>query len=374
MNNISFAQPDGFPLEADKTLGSMQADYQTAVRGLAAWFGDMVIVSGLTPSGGAALSEGWIYLGGDLVHFESGAPQATFYIETTVTQKANQNGVLIDRYFVKKARFGTSVLHPQYNYSQLKRAVDVAALKQAVSKLAGLESAVILSGCAVDTVANTITEGVVFMDGNLYVAPAYAGVFPVYLKPDTSVSSGIAYTTSQPSAGVYITFDSHTSQRYADIMRRVTACLGEIKMLTTLSDRFDNTGLGRWELKGWAICNGQNNTIDMKGRTVFGVNVVDSDFNINYNIDRGNKNVTLTIDNMPAHNHTGGSGSVSAGSGGLVKRTTQGQTKTFDSADAIGSGNEPNIVDTPEHIPMQGGSLPFSILPPYRIIVFIQKI
>lgn len=120
MNRADFTTaPDGFPLESDATLGFMQDNYQDAIRALAQITGDdLIIVSGCIESG-SVMSPGWILVDGDLVFFEGGSISTYFVITETVTQKANQNGTLVDRYFVKKAMFGTGA--GQIAYNTLKR-------------------------------------------------------------------------------------------------------------------------------------------------------------------------------------------------------------------------------------------------------------
>ena len=46
--------------------------------------------------------------------------------------------------------------------------------------------------------------------------------------------------------------------------------IGEIKIVSALSTMFDGTGLGKQSWKGFAICNGANGVLDLRGRTLFG--------------------------------------------------------------------------------------------------------
>lgn len=78
---------------------------------------------------------------------------------------------------------------------------------------------------------------------------------------------------------------------------------------------------------GWALCNGQNNTPDLRGRFI-----VAAGSGSGYNVgDSGGANtVTLTTNQIPAHNHTTGSAgghghtaSGSSGSGGGHGHTAQ---------------------------------------------------
>jgi hypothetical protein len=378
MNRIDFTQPNGFPLEAN-TLDFMQSDYQNALKGMSAFFGDFTIISGLTVSGGL-VSDGWILVDGELVYFQGGTLQGSYYIELTVVKKANQNGALIERYYTKKARFGTSIIYPQYDYYQLQRLPTLKEFQNAINGLVGFENAVILSGCE-ETVTGAniaITAGFVYMDGDYYVSPPLTSTpFPVFLKRDGSF---LNWVSVQPTSGTYVAFTPHSSQKYKDVLARKTAIKDEIRTVIAMSDRFDATGLGKWNMFGWAVCNGQNGTVDLQGKALFGLSYSDSAFGFNNNIDPallegGSKTGVLAIENMPEHNHTGGLGVVGPGELGLIQKSTIGQNVTISgSVDAIDSGVEPNLRQSPFHIPMQGEGEPFPILPPYKVVVFIQRI
>jgi microcystin-dependent protein len=379
MNRIDITQPNGFPMQAE-TLGFMQSDYQSALNGLGRWFGtDKVIVSGLKRVGGSSQwSDGWIYLDGELIYFESGVPQPTFYIQTDVTSRANQSGVMVDRYFVKKARWGTSIVHPQHDFVGFERAQDVVSLQNVVGSITALDAAVILKGCMVTVGVGTIsiTAGFAVIDNSFYVVPTLnAAVSPQYLRVDNDSSFGVSYTGVMPSAGTFITFNPHTSQRYVDILSRQMAKPGEIKTLVALSDRFDNTGLGKWEYKGWAIANGVNGTVNLGGKTLFGYKVNDTNFDLDTTTEGGSSEVVLTTDNMPAHNHSiNPSAPLGQGEFGLIQKSITGQLVTVSNADTADSGIEPNLRAAPQKIMLEGGNAPFDIIPPYRVVVFIQKI
>lgn len=54
---------------------------------------------------------------------------------------------------------------------------------------------------------------------------------------------------------------------------------------------------------GWALCNGQNNTPDLRGRFIVGFDSNDFDYNA-VGKTGGQRTVTLSVDQMPAHNHS----------------------------------------------------------------------
>lgn len=381
MDNINFSNPNGFPLEANATLGFMQNNYVTSGRGLAAAFGNLTIVSGIEPNG-SSVTDGWIYIGGDLVFFQGGAPSSLFYIETTVVQKANENGVLYDRYFTKKAQFGTHPTLPNYNYASLKRLHNQALFQSAVISALSLESAVVLAGCSVYYDIGTglfdITEGLVLLAGKLVTSPNLEGVSVVqYLVVDTLFSNAGKFVTTLPSVP-YIAFSaSGTSQYYKDVVTRQSAILGEVRMIAASLSDFDVTGLGVSKMKGWAICNGANGTVDMRGRMTVGLDVASVLYS-DIGEQGGAESVSLGITNMPAHNHQSDNtvGNVQAGEFGLIRRTITGENRTIGAGgvDTTNSGAEPDLVATPVRIPLQGDGQPFSVVSPYTTLLFIQRI
>lgn len=383
MNYADFkTQPQGFPLESDATLGFMQDDYQSAIKALAKLAGtDLVIITGLTESG-SSVSDGWILYNGDLVYFQAGTKSTYFIIEETTVQKANENGTLVDRYTTKIARFGTG--SAQVAYANLKRATDLINLELRAASMLSFETAVIISGCEVSSVntgASTlaIAAGLILIDGKFVSTAGYAGTYPVYLPP-----SGV-YTTSQPGSGTYITFDPYTSQRKAEVMRRAVTPVGQILEITAVSDRFEASGLGKWEWKGFALCNGSNGTQDRRGRFTVGYDNRNSDpgngiWDVKYNTAGqigGEKSHTLTIAEMPRHNHTQNTdngGNIDPGEYGLIRKSIVGENKTSAATDTSQAGVEPDIITAPQDVPFQGGGAPHENRPPFFVTVYVQRI
>lgn len=86
----------------------------------------------------------------------------------------------------------------------------------------------------------------------------------------------------------------------------------------------------------------------------------------------GEKTHTLTVNEMPSHQHT--AGSISQGSYGLIRRSVVGETKTTASVDSSGAGTEPDVVTTPGPIPAQGGSQAHNNLQPYIVLNYIIRV
>lgn len=374
MNTADFStQPNGFPLESDATLGFMQANYENALTGLAAYLGEMVIISGMVEAG-TQVSDGWLMVDGELVFFEGGTKTATFFIEETVVQKANNGGTLVDRYFTRKAKFGTG--SPQYNYADLQRLEGIQALQNHILDAILHESEVVLSGCEVSNVDDDldtldIAAGVVVINRKFISAPAYSGGYPVYIDET-------AEWQNSPPSGDYIKFDPYTSQRHADVIGRAVAPTGDVKMRVALSDRFESSGLGKWELLGWAVCNGSNGTFDLRSRFVVGYDNRTSDpggniWDSNYQTPGatgGEKQHTLTESELPAHRH--GPASVGEGDFGALVKSETGVSETAQ-IDATGSGSEPNVKDI-FAAPLAGGGAAHENRPPWKVLVFIQRI
>lgn len=378
MNYADFTtQPNGFPLESDATLGFMQASYTDAIRAVAKLAGNNnIILTGMEEAGGN-VADGWILYGGDVIFFQGGTKSTTFIITEEATQKANENGTLIDRYFVKKAQFGSGP--GSIAFSTLERIQNLRSIYNRLLAVVAVEPAVILTGMVVSNVSGgncDISAGSALIDGLFVDTSAYSGAYPVYLKPDGQ------FTTSVPS-GVYVTFDPHTSQRYANVIDRATTPAGRVVMTNVVNDRFDGTGLGKWEMKGYALCNGSNGTIDLRSRFIVGYDNRLSDpggnlWDIAYNTvgqNGGEKAHALTIAEMPAHNHTNdNNATTNQGEFGLIRRSITGENKTNDATDTGNSGNEPDIVTTPIAPVVQGSNLPHENRPPFTVLAFVQRI
>ncbi|MEO0337575.1 MAG: hypothetical protein AAF242_00015 [Bacteroidota bacterium] len=380
MNRADFITAGaGFPLESDSTLDFMQRTYTDAINGLALIAGgNNVIVSGMAITGNT-VSSGWIYYNSELIRFQGGVIQPTFIIEETIVKKENRGGTEYDRYFTRVAKFGTG--SGAIDYSTLQRVSDLKILQNQFINVFGKTS--VVTGCEVSNVnANDldISAGRVYVNGSLFDVEAFSGNFPVYINDQGQ------YTNDEP-VGEFIKFDPYTSSTYALRIGRQMVPKGEIKMVAVEADRFLPSGLGRWEYEGYAICNGSNGTIDLRGRTVFGYdprttnpgnNIWDSNYNGLGNTG-GEKEITLTESQMPVHNHTGGTPGdpVDKTSHGLARRSNDGESLTNGSADSGNSGEEITVrgpLSTPVHLPNSGGGEAHENRPPFVVLLYIQRI
>lgn len=112
-------EPEGFPLELDKFLKWQQESYTKPIDALAAMVGNMGVISGLSPAGAGDVSNGWIFLNGEIIFFEGGTIDEHFYVTETKEILIYQGGIPKEVLITKKCVFGVSAV--QYAYADLKR-------------------------------------------------------------------------------------------------------------------------------------------------------------------------------------------------------------------------------------------------------------
>jgi microcystin-dependent protein len=372
MKRIDFlTSPSGFRVHADKVFHYMQQTYQEGMKALANLAGPNCIVSGCIVSG-QAVGPGWLHLNGELVRFVGGSLATSTRIQITETAitAENANGQPVDRYFDRTATLAVS---GTTEFTNLRRAGDLLSLQQRAASLVNFEPAVIVSGCTVSGVTgNTsgslrISAGTYVLGGAFYDAPAYAGTYPVYY-------SAAGYSTQDPG-GVRVAFDPHTSQRAADVISRATSKVGELKDIAVLSDRFDQvTGLGRWEWKGWGLCDGQAGRLNLAGRVRVGRSKAAGDYN-RVGDTGGVEEVAISIDQMPRHNHTRSkTDPLGPGEFGLIRKSKQGDNLTNSGTDSGLSGTSPDVETEPIGIPREGGGKPHENRMPYLVVLTVQRI
>lgn len=270
-NRTDFSKLGGLHTYQD-TLENLQNAYSGDADAVAKFIGEHYVITGCVDDG-VNVSNGWIVVNGEKVPFVGGVKQAWIVMEDILGDESFDNGTLQTIYFTRRAKFGIASGGPDdFQYSQLKRlpydatsigeyAATINSMLQAVLQK---EPEVILDGCIVSNITAgpnscDISSGLVLFNGKLIRTPSrIGGVYPAYLKEDGT------WTDVLPGAGLYITFDPHTSQRYIDVLDRALTKPGTIKMFKTLSDRFNlGSGLGKWEHKGYKLVYELQNRVPM---------------------------------------------------------------------------------------------------------------
>ena len=109
-----------------------------------------------------------------------------------------------------------------------------------------------------------------------------------------------------------------------------------------------------WNKPAVDIPTGWQEVIDWRGRMPVGFDNVQSEFNV-MGKTGGQKNKTLSIAEMPSHTHDID----------LVDETGSG---------APAGGNPAGVSNGTGKTKSQGGGVPFSIMNPYRVVMFIEYI
>lgn len=310
---IDLTQLDGLAVYQD-TLEFFQEGDKGATEAMCRLIGDKIILTGVVDQG-ANVTNGWIIIGGELLPFVGGAKAPKVWIEELNDVELFGDSSTKTVYYTRRARMGNVGAFDLTELRKFKTDAlnindsEVMASAKAVKKLQdtilailSFETEVILKGCEVSNVDNLgmtfdVAPGVILIDGNIVNAVAYSGAFPAYLLPDGT------WDVVAPG-GSSILFDPYTSQRHADVIKRATTSIGEVKMFKTLSDRFDAiSGVGKWEMQGFKVCD------DMQGRVPLGYdrrladpfdNVWDANYNTPGNTG-GEKKHQLTVGELPAH-------------------------------------------------------------------------
>lgn len=268
MDNIKFNSTGGFPLDTD-VLGAMQGAY-SLFNQLGNLAGNKAIISGCDATG-TSISDGIIFLNGEILPFKGGAKGTSIIIKETTENRVFEDGatkpVIVKRY----ATFGSSTPEKTFAWAEFKRFDDL------------LEN----------------TEKNIDFEKRLKAleikkSPVPLGLIAIWGKP-----------ASEPIP------------------------------------------------EGWQECT------DLRGRFPLGWNPDDEDFNTIGN-EGGEKQHTLTVEEMPRHNHTG---------------------KTLTPAEAVGihpdghdgAGFRPGSANNaPGNTGNAGGNQPHNNMPPYRIIKYIE--
>lgn len=175
---------------------------------------------------------------------------------------------------------------------------DAYDLLNALGELAG--DLTILKGCTVT--GSTVSDGVVYINGEVLAFKGGSGT-QVIIKEDVTELPFEDGFNKEVEKVRYATFGvASTSYLWADFIRinpmkivqRSAIPVGMISLWSGSPIALPD---------GWVLCDGTNGTPDLRGRFIVGYNPNDTDYNAIGKVG-GAKQVTLTIDQMPAHTHS----------------------------------------------------------------------
>lgn len=127
---------------------------------------------------------------------------------------------------------------------------------------------------------------------------------------------------------------------------------------------------------GWALCNGNNNTPDLRGRFVVGYDPGNADYN-NIGKTAGSKTVKLTSAHLPEHAHLNGTATVNYGDkiAQVYERTSQGIAGSIANCVVDIGMHEPNVQGRTSKAGYDEGHItPVDIRPPYYVLAYIMKL
>jgi microcystin-dependent protein len=293
--------------------------------------------------------------------------------------------------------------------------IDIAT---ALAGTANAGNSCVLQGCTV--AGNNIGGGWIYFNGEIY--ETFSIILPSP-SPGQSLYWNVVETTEDPvslSSPYTVKYQDlvfkgvhkkrtmvpvwATSGTIADVsLPRITTAMvngglnpiGGIMMWNgIITNFFSGTGLGIFSMTGWALCNGQNGTTDLRSRFIVGYDPGVTDFNALGKTGGGSFS-TLTIANLPVHNHpitfnavsgTTGTDSpdhshnVDVGNQGSGQRA-QGQTGT----PAGGTGTYTSYGANSRHahsfsftptgsVGNTGSGTAFENRPPFYTLAYIQRI
>ena len=127
--------------------------------------------------------------------------------------------------------------------------------------------------------------------------------------------------------------------------------------------------------KGWALCDGQNGTPDLRNRFIVGAGGTHTEGEIG-----GNDSITLTVGQLPSHTHTG-----TTNKDGKHTHTATGaeaDSRSWNTSGSVYPYAVTDTVTTSEHTGhthafttnSTGNGEPIETMPPYYALAYIMKI
>ena len=117
---IDFTQLGCFPI-SQNSLAFLQQSFRDAFAGLAAYFGDYVILSGVADLG-ANYGDGWMAINGELVPFVGGTKASNVVITESVASKLFADGNTKNVWYTRTASCASSGGTPFTSFTRLSGA------------------------------------------------------------------------------------------------------------------------------------------------------------------------------------------------------------------------------------------------------------
>lgn len=348
MSIINFQQSFGFPFETN-TLHEMQEAY-TIFNALGELAGNKTIIQGCETSN-QNVSDGVIYVDGELLEFRGGIQQANVAIREEVTKVEFEDGEQKDTYFKRYAEFGTAI--DAIPWSDFKRIDNLLTTDADIELL--------------NTQLTNLQDHVADLQEEL----SYVHGRTDLLEEDLEESQ----------------------EKIEDLENELNTSKNRILDLENQTIHKEVKWVGRSVTNSslpdnWFIANGTNGTDDILGKMIVGYDPTQTEFNAILKTG-GEKSVTLTVNQMPSHNHGGYTNyagnhthNVRDGQGGSNTGTVLGNggsSPNFsgqDSARLWVSGS--NLISTTGNhrhtVYSQGGNQAHNNLPPYITMIPIQYI
>lgn len=225
----------------------------------------------------------------------------------------------------------------------------------------------VLNGCA--QTGSNIANGTVVINGE--ILPFMGGaiqekVVVIETLENMNYEDGSVFPSIKTR---YATFgdDGVTNLLWASFKRNTAeGVLARLDRLERIAAPFSGSGgMLLWKRPAIEIPAGWQEVIDWRGRLPMGWDPTQPEFSV-VGIVGGSKSKTLSVSNLPAHDHASGSYNAILKKS-IVNSNTTAQTDTG------GAGSEPDVTSMGT-LQKVGSSEAFSLLNPYRVVMFIEYI
>ncbi|WP_264530900.1 fibronectin type III domain-containing protein [Flavobacterium sp. N502540] len=390
MKQINFSHPGGFPLEQE-TLERIQSAYRSELFGALKAHFSIETCKNYMIMPATAEKNGWaiIHLGkkactdpeynketpeGILYPIKKGEP--TGYLKTIRkdtnliygTGKSQTAYFDYEAVYIEQAEYTTGAsqtdktLAANYHIlASFKKILDHAALE---AILAGLNKAIEANTKAIETNAENIEKNTENIGKN---ADAITKIKEDYLPIDGSKAmtgnltvEGKVYLKQtgkeNPDGSILVLDSSNQVIKSNTLISRLLERVTELEKKKPVESAIPKGMIAIWGRPAAEIPEGWQEYAPLRGRMPVGFDLTQSEFN-EIEKQRGAKNKTLTIDEMPSHRHKVGpyAGVVSPGD-----------------SDWIAEPYEDDVRRAGNYSAPEGGGQQFSILNPYSVVHFIE--